>query len=446
MSKPLLKEIKSYIIYNMIKSDIISILDKYPIIALAVSGGSDSMAMSEWFVRNRPKNSFMIVNIDHHIRGEESSEDSNFVARYSIDNNIKYLHYDIDAVAYATEQGMTLEQAARVLRHDIFRTVCHEHAYVVATAHHESDQVESVLMHIARGSGISGLSGMSVEDGHLIRPLINTSKEQVKDYISEHNISYREDSTNVDTAYTRNYMRGELIPTFEKKYPMLKTSILKLAKRANQQMDYVDSMTPALEVVGNSVTCDIKGQHVVIASEMIRRAFSLLGVESDIEERHVDLLIALAGKENGTKLDMPHNKVAYNEYGSIVLTMYREVDQINIPFAEGVFELDDGELIIEKVAKRVADDNALYMTADSIEDDIVIRYRQDKDTINKFGGGSKSLGDFMTDKKVPVRLRDTTPVIACGSDILCLVGVDISRTVAVSDTSKSIYKISKNEF
>lgn len=430
----------------MIKSDIICILDKYPIIALAVSGGSDSMAMTRWFIENRPSDSFVVVNIDHHIRGEESSDDSKFVEGYCTRNNIKYLHYDVDAIEYAATESMGLEQAARVLRHEVFRVVCMEHAYVVATAHHESDQVESVLMHIARGSGISGLSGMSAEDGYLLRPLINTSKEEIMRYIDEYNIEFRVDSTNVDVEYSRNYIRSEVIPTFERKYPMLKSSVLKLSKRATEQMDFIDSMTPSLNVLGGAVACDIIGKHKVIASEMLRRAFSLLGIESDIEERHIDLLLALVSKQNGTKLDMPHNITAYNEYSVVVIVSEIEVIDINIPFSEGVFDLGDCELIIEQVNYRRENDNALYISGDNIPQDTVVRYRQEGDIIAKFGGGHKSLGDFMTDKKVPIRLRDITPVIASGSDVLCLVGVDISRRVAVAEGNNNVYKISINKY
>ncbi len=425
----------------MIKSDIISIINKYPIIALAVSGGSDSMVMAEWFLRNRAKETFIFLNIDHSIRGEDSKQDSEFVAAYCKANAIKLLQYKVDVPAYSAKKGMSLEQAAREMRHEIFRQVCVDHAYVVATAHHESDQVESILMHISRGSGISGLTGMRAEDGYLIRPLINTTKDQILQYIKQHNIDYREDSSNKDTTYSRNYMRQEIIPTIESRYPMLKASVLRLSSRAEEVMDYIDSMTPALTVNSGAVACDIKCRHKVIAVEMLRRAFSLLGVESDIEERHIELLLELARQQNGTKLNMPHKIVAYNENGEVVITKAVQIQDINIPFGEGMYDLNGSELIIEKVKARIANDNALYIAGESIPADAVIRYRKDGDEILKFGGGRKSLGDFFTDKKIAVRLRSTTPVIASGNDILCVVGLEISKQVQIEESTSEIYKI-----
>ena len=169
-------------------------------------------------------------------------------------------------------------------------------------------------------------------------------------------------------------------------------------------------------------------------------------MESDIEERHIELLISLATLSNGTQLDMPHNITAFNEYGKVVITSCVESFSMNIPFCEGVFEICNGELIVERVKARISDDNALYFSGDYLEDNTVIRYRQEGDSIAKFGGGRKSLGDFMTDKKIPLRLRDVTPVIANGSNILCVAGVDISKTVSVNNCTDIIFKISINEF
>ena len=99
----------------MIKSHIVSIINKYPIIALAVSGGVDSMAMLEWFRQNRPKDSFLIINIDHHIRGEESKRDSDFVKCYADKYGIELKKYDVDAIGFAKENGYTIEDRKSVV-------------------------------------------------------------------------------------------------------------------------------------------------------------------------------------------------------------------------------------------------------------------------------------------------------------------------------------------
>lgn len=424
----------------MVKSVIIHILDKYPKIALAVSGGSDSMAMCEWFRQNRPKDSFLILNIDHHIRGKESADDSSFVKAYAERYGLEYLHYDIDVLEYSREHGKGIEQSARELRHDIYRKVCQESAYVVATAHHQSDQVESVMLHIARGTGINGLSGMNVEDGYLIRPLLYTTKQEINDFIATNHLEYREDSTNNDIAYSRNYMRIEVIPNLEKRFDGFMNNIVKLAKRAREIQDFIDTQVPIMSVEQGAVKCDIRDKHRVVASEMLRRAFCLLGVEADVEERHIELLLKLVDKPNGTRLDMPYNTIAYSEKGNVVLEKEQpDMSSIEYPFGEGIFEFGDIELLVQKV-DEIAKDESLYMSGDNIIN-AVIRTRRKGDYIEKFGGGTKSLGDYLTDKKVPIRLRDRLPLIAEDSCVLCMTNVDISSSVKVTNDTKAIYKI-----
>ena len=433
----------------MIKSQIISILDNYPVIALAVSGGSDSMAMLEWFRQNRPKNSFFIVNIDHHIRGEESKRDSDFVRDYAKKYDIKFEKYDVDAVVFAREKGYTLEQAARILRHKIFEQVTFEKANVIATAHHASDQAESVLMHIARGTGIGGLKGMSVQDGHIIRPLLQTRKQEIMGFLANNNVSYCTDSTNSDNDYSRNYIRNVVLKSIEQKYPNFEQSLIKLSDRAKEIADFIDINTPPLYMQYGGIYCKLEDKHSVICAEMIRRAFSLLGITFDIEQRHINSIINFAKNNTSGSIDMPYNTVVYKENKGIVIAKKTVYPNETYRFSDGFFEIGGFELQVQRVqyqdcltknASQFDLEKALFIAVDKTEE-LVVRLRNSGDTIQKFGGGSKSLGDFLTDKKVPLRLRDRLPVIANGNEIICVCGVDIARSAKVEKDSKIIYKI-----
>lgn len=433
----------------MIKSEIACILDKYPVIALAVSGGSDSMAMAEWFRQNRPKGSFFVINIDHHIRGEESKRDSDFVQEYCVTHGIEYKKFDVDAVAFAAQNGYTLEQAARILRHDIFEKVAFRYANVVATAHHAQDQAESIFMHIARGCGVGGLVGMSVEDGHIIRPLLGTSKSEIMQYISDNALNYCEDSTNADDSYSRNFVRNKVMPLVKQCYPTFDSNLLGLSKRAGQVVDFIDQCTPCLSVSDGGVRCDFEGNHIVICTEMIRRAFSLLGVSADIEQRHIDLILDFAKGGSGS-LDMPYDTKVYKCEKGVFIAKNRQYNLQTYRFSQGFFDFGGFELSVQRIAEMPKEikaemansdiEKCLYIAVDN-EQQAVIRARQRGDKINKFGGGSKSLGDYLTDKKVDVWLRDRLPIIAQGDNVLCVCGVDIASDAKVLSTSKQIYKI-----
>ncbi len=434
----------------MIKSEIVSIMDNYPVIALAVSGGADSMAMAEWFRQNRPKDSYVIINIDHHIRGEESKRDSDFVSDFAKKYGIKLYRYDIDCLSFAKQNGYTIEQAARILRHQIFEQAAAEYAYVVATAHHMSDQAESVFMHIARGTGIGGLMGMSVLDGHIFRPLLHTSKAEILEFIKVNRITYCQDSSNNDNAYSRNYTRNAIMPSVMQKYPTFDKSLIKLAERAREIADFIDTHTPTLIVENGGVYCDFKDKHKVIKAEMIKRAFSLLGVTADIEERHIEAIIDFAKSTKSGSLDMPYNTIVYKEENGVTTCKKLAFENKTYRFSEGCFEIGGFELRVQKVKKNKLKsmfavcenglEKTLYIATDNFES-LDIRLRQNGDKIQKFGGGSKSLGDFLTDKKVPLRFRDRLPVVADGKNVVCVCGVEISECAKVLENSENTFKI-----
>lgn len=431
----------------MIKADVLEVIKKYPKIALAVSGGSDSMAMLYWFIQNRPISSFLVVNIDHQIRGQESKNDSSFVENFCIKNGVEFIKFTVECAQFAQCNGYTLEQAARIRRHNIFFEICMDKVSAVATAHHADDQAESIFMHIARGTGIDGLVGMGVVDGHLLRPLINTSKAEIMQYIKDNNIPYVEDSTNFSNSYTRNFVRNQVIPLIQSRYPNFKENLIKLSNRSKEYQDFIDLYTPKLTASRNCVKLDIQGKHKVIATEMIRRAFKLLGIEQDIEERHIELILELSDKQNNTYLDMPYDTRVYKENGLLVVEVITDYTFSEFVLTEGVFDLPDGHLIVQKIGS-ISDLNSytdgekdLYIDAKKVTN-AVVRLRKNGDKINKFGDGSKSLGDFLTDKKMPLRLRDRTPVIAINNQIYGVIGLDISADCKVDASSKVIYKIS----
>lgn len=425
----------------MIKCNVVSILDKYPKIALAVSGGSDSMALLHWFITNRNKTTFCVIHVNHHLRGDESDADSDFVKKYCDKFDIEFHNYDVYALDFARENNYTIEQAARILRRNIYYTAIQEYAFAVATAHHEEDQIETVFMHILRGSGLDGLCGMNIEDGCLLRPLLNVSKQEIISYLAGNNIQFREDRTNADCDYNRNYIRNIVFPVIKEKYPQVNKSFYKLSERAKELADFIDLHTPTIYADRDAVILELKNKHNVVAAEMIRRAFKLLGVESDIEERHIRLIIDMSEEGlNGRYLDMPYNTRAYCENGSIAISRVKDYGKVFIPFGVGEHEFCDYIIRVELTDKR-SDDNALYLAADKVSENAVIRQRKKGDKIVKFGGGSKSLGDYLTDKKVPVRLRDNIPVIADGQEILAVVSVDISEKAAVYKGCEKIYKI-----
>ena len=240
----------------MINSTTLDKLQKFDCLALAVSGGKDSMFLLNYWVENRASlPDFFVVNIDHNLRGEESKADSKFVREFCKENGVECKCYDEDIKGYCDKGGYGLEQGARLRRREIFAEVVREtKANRVVTAHHKDDQCESVLMHVFRGSGINGLRGMPFDDGLILRPLLDTSGEEIEREMKSRGWEYRVDSSNLSVDYTRNKLRNEIIPMIKQVYPSLVDNVLRLASIAEDTQSFIDKFLVSAEWNGEELT------------------------------------------------------------------------------------------------------------------------------------------------------------------------------------------------
>ena len=406
-------------------------------IALALSGGRDSMALAYAFkAQGTP---FFAVNFDHGIRGEQSKNDSAFVKNWCKDNGIECVSISFDTPAYAVENGLTIEEGARELRYLHFdKLIAEGKCDYVALAHHNDDQIETLLMRIFRGTGVRGLKGMSEVSGHFVRPLICYTREDIDAYVEKHSIPYVEDETNADDAYTRNYIRRE-IKELKKRFPHLGESVARLSRNAGEIDEYLLSQIDDVDIADGEGVISIEELSTpALAKRKIVLIFEKLGVCQDIEERHYPLIFALADAENGKHIDLPHGIVAHKDGGEIVFTTISQRVEIGeIPFKGKTIE---GVITVTPAQSLDREEGELVIDLDKIPSQAVLRHPREKDKIRKFGGGSKSLGDFLTDKKVPLRKRKDLIVLAGApkgyknsNEILFVLGVEISADLKVGE-------------
>ena len=422
-------------------------------VGIALSGGRDSMCLLS--VLKDAGITPIAIHIEHGIRGEASISDMHFVEDYTKQHGIELKTYRVDAPKLAKEKNISLEQAARLARYDIFEKLIKDEVVdCIALAHHANDQAETILMRILRGTGIRGLEGMQIISGNYVRPLLEYTREDINDYVSANNIPYVEDLTNAEDIYTRNFLRQE-IAKLKEKYPNIEESFLRLARNANDAEEFISKFVPEPIVEdGTSAIKILDLKDRAIASRLIQKAMRYIGVFHDVEEKHIEAILDLAEKENGSKRELTHGVDAYKEEDKIVFTKRIEKVDINVSFKDVI----DGNILNYNVSKLkdVPDNNSLriiqgnymnltktiYLDSDKIPQDAVVRNRQDGDIISKFGGGTKSLGDFLTDKKIPLRLRDKIIVCAKDNDVLFIFGVEISAKVAIDSNTKSVIRIS----
>ena len=414
-------------------------------VAVALSGGSDSMALLNYMLNESKKYqiSIIAINIEHGIRGEQSKSDTEFVKNYCKEKNVPLLTYSVDCVAYALKHGLSLEQAGRILRYQIFNeAISQGKCDKVATAHHQKDNFESVLFNLFRGSGLKGLAGIDENfENKIIRPLLRVSKEQITEYLAKNNIPYVTDQTNFDDKYTRNAIRLNILPEIEKVFPEAESSVYRFSQIAKLEDEYMHEQTlEKLEFFETKVIVSLP-IHNALLSRATVIALKHLGVIKDWEKTHIDSVIMLASAQNGTMVTLKNNIVAIKEYDKITFYKNLKSTDIVIPFALGEIAFDDMTLSIAPTEKIVNIKNGFFADKDKITADAVIRTRRDSDKFTKFGGGTKSLSDYFTDKKIPLLERDSIPLLAVENDVLAIFGLAISDKIKVDETTKTILQL-----
>ncbi len=413
-------------------------------IGVALSGGRDSVALLHCL--KQKGYDVIAINVEHGIRGKSSVEDSQFAKEFCKKCGVECLSYSVKALDFAKENSYTVEQAARILRYSIFDKVLQEKKCdYIALAHHLDDQVETIFMRILRGTGIKGLVGMKEQNGKYIRPFLQYTKQDINEYILQHNLPYVEDETNTDTAYTRNFLREQL-EVLREKYPSLQSSFARLSAIAKETEDYLDLMTPSVKMVGGEVFVKIDDSlHVCLQKRTYFKAVNMLGVNVDFENRHCDIINSLKCAQNGKRVALMHGVVAHKQDEYIVFSKEEDAMMIDaMPFSLENLRCLGFDCKIVPIEHFQKEGNALYFDLDKVAEGAVLRNRKEGDVFEKFGGGKKSLGDFFTDKKIPLRERDKVMLLTLGNEVLVAFGVEISKKVAIGDTTKKVFVVKNN--
>ena len=223
-------------------------------VLLAVSGGIDSMVMADLFLNSSNKRPITLAHCDFHLRGEESDADAAFVGDWAKSRGVPFRRVDFDTREYASSLGISVEMAARELRYSWCARLCEEEGFVaVAVAHNANDNAETIILNLLRGTGLKGVCGMrsvsplpGATNALILRPLLDFTRDEIREYALGRGLSWREDSSNTDSAYKRNLIRNEIFPLFGKINPSFLETLNADARRFSQVQaiadDYLDSV------------------------------------------------------------------------------------------------------------------------------------------------------------------------------------------------------------
>lgn len=438
------------------------LLKKGDSVVLGVSGGADSICMLKNLsdAQKRRDIAIYVLHINHQIRGKEADEDAEFVKRACTKFKVPHRVVSVDVPSIAEKEGLSLEEAGRMVRYQEFSKYAYEvGANKIAVAHNSNDNAETVLMNLARGTGIKGLSGIApkrkMEDAkgntiEVIRPILCLTRKEIEEYLKENEIEYRNDSTNESTDYTRNKIRLEVMPLLEHINDNAMQNITNVSKEMaetseyiNKDVDeayntYVEEKDGKLFLNDDSFAVD-----PVVLTGVIRKMIeNTAGKLKDITRIHVGDVVNLQDKQVGKKIDLPYSIVAEREYEGI--SLYSESDDLEV-------STDENEVIITFEDEGFDHNNieelkfTKWLDYDKI-DEVEIRTRKKGDyIIVNSDGGRKKLKDYFIDEKIPRRERDGVLLVADGNHILWVVGHRISEAVKVTPETKKVIKVTYKE-
>ncbi len=410
-------------------------------IAVALSGGKDSVCLLHLLLAVKEELSLTIkaVHVNHSIRDGEAERDEEFCRSLCKNLNVELFCKTVDAPNFSKENSLSLEQGARMLRYEVFAKLLNDgFAQKIATAHHKNDNFETLLFNLFRGSGLSGLSAIKSVNDKIIRPISQLSRQDVENYLLKNNLPSVEDSTNFDTAYTRNFIRNELVPKILSRFPEAIESGYRLSKIASEEDAFLDELAlSVLKEKDGKIYLPLSTRKVLFDRAVIL-ALKKLGVTKDYEFIHVLQVENLKNLQSGAIVTLPKGVFAIKEYDAIIFSNEaKEKSLVEIPFTVGTTTFENKTIVI---TDQPLDKPFLLFDGDKVPKTAVIRTRRDGDVFTKFGGGTKKLKEYLIDKKIPLSVRDELLVIADKNVIYMIIGVEISDLVRVDDNTKNKLK------
>lgn len=313
---------KDKVIETIKKYNLIEPKDK---IVLGVSGGPDSISMLNILNEIKDELNFEIyvAHINHMIR-EEAEEDEKYVQKYCKKNGIQFFAKRIDVKQIANTEKRGTEETGRKVRYEFFEEVMQKvGANKIAIAHNKNDKIETIIMNLLRGSGISGLKGIEpIRDNKYIRPLIGCERQEIEQYCEDNKLNPRIDKTNFENDYTRNKIRNIVIPYIKKEFnPNIIETLDRLSRVATEESDYVDKQANKIyqnlliESTQNQIVLKLKEfneQEKVIKGRIILLATKqLMGSTQGIEKIHIEDIIKLCNNNIGNKFLTPNKNIKF---------------------------------------------------------------------------------------------------------------------------------------
>ena len=437
-------------------------LEKEDRVIVGVSGGADSVCLLFVLSKLQEEIPFEIiaVHVNHGIRGAEADRDEAYVKELCEKMGIPFVSYLENVELIAKNRKQSTEEAGREVRRSCFKAAMERYAgNKVALAHHMNDNAETLLLNLARGTGLRGLGGIKPVQGKYIRPLLCVSREEIEAYLKNADIFYCEDATNATDTYTRNRIRNHVIPHLQQEVNaaalthMCETMAQLQVIEDYMQQQTAEAFSQAVQVEKESYLFrrDVfsalhEALKPLVVKEVLKR---IAGSEKDLEQSHLQAVLELFEKQVGRQLDLPYQMIAKRVYEGVRIRKRQEVCKeafvydISLQIGnQGTIVYDDMRLQYRIIENSIQKSSEHCFACDIIQDGLTVRTRRPGDYITIHADGrTQKLKSFFINEKVPQEMRDRILLLADGSHVLWIVGMRANCLYQVRSETKQILEI-----
>ena len=398
-------------------------------ILCAVSGGRDSVCLLHYLHRISSAYGFSVAagHYNHHMR-PTAGRDEDFVRQLCAQLGVPFYTEGCDVVKAAAEAKLGVEEMGRRLRYDFLERLAHRlGAQRIATAHHMADQAETVLLNLLRGTGAEGLCGIPPVRGRLIRPLLNTPRQEIERYLDHFGLGHVEDETNESLAFARNRLRKNVMPELERINPALRQNIARTAAIVRREDDYLNALA-AEYLPGEGTAADCR--RLLEAPEVLRlRAIRLLAKRLDTGKKdwgavHVETILELVKTGRNGCLSLPDGMVAVCSGGVLRLERLAAPVDGAMALTEGEHRWNGWHVTVGRVPETARRrENAVYLKEECLGALQLDTWRSGEGLELAGSRGKRSIKRLLTERGVPPQERQGIPCIRVGGAAAAVYGV-----------------------
>ena len=445
MIMTLFEEFKDYAARN-------ALFTKNDRILLAVSGGIDSMVMLHLFARIKADT--VIAHCNFRLRGVESDRDEDLVRDYAGKNGIPFHSVSFDTMKFAEGKGISIQMAARDLRYEWFEQLkIRQGCNLVAVAHNLNDNIETLLINLIRGTGLTGLAGMKPSANGIIRPLLFATRARIEAWCNEYSIPFREDRSNAETKYTRNKIRHLVIPVLREINPSIEETLndtaLRLGGLDRILSEHIEGIRLRVSVPrGKSIVFDT--EKLAEFSENKAMMFELFfpwGITKPLTGDLQKLINAATGKQIFTlthrilknRNELIVSPVRHDRQDDLLIESVEDLLSIPSVRSASLEPVDTGSTI-------PSDPRIASIDREKIRLPIIVRRWKEGDYFVPLGmKNRKKLSDYFVDNKFSRIRKEETMILESDGDIVWVMGERLDDRFRVTESTRTVLRIEMND-